>query len=47
MIICYDGDTGAGNDSNIIPLTFHDFVLTSDGSDVTAQFDALGFFRAS
>lgn len=47
LLVCYDNDTGTGTDANIIPLTFHDFVLTSDGSDVTAQFDALGFFRAA
>lgn len=30
-----------------VPLTNHDFVVTSDGSDVTAQINAAGFFRAS
>lgn len=47
LVVCYDGDTTAGTDANIIPLTIHDFVLTPDGSDITAQVAAAGFFRAS
>jgi hypothetical protein len=47
LAICYDNDTGAGTDANIVPLTVHDFAVTTDGSDLTAQFNALGFFRAA
>lgn len=47
LVVCYDGDTAAGTDANIIPLTHHDFSVTTDGSDLTAQFAAAGFFRAS
>jgi hypothetical protein len=47
LIICYDNDTTAGTDANIIPLTMHDFAITPDGSDVTAVIAATGFFRAS
>jgi hypothetical protein len=47
LLVCYDGDTAAGTDANIIPLTAHDFVLTPDGSDITAVIAAAGFFRAS
>lgn len=47
LLICYDNDTTAGTDSNIIPLTQHDFAITPDGSDVTAVIAATGFFRAS
>ena len=47
LILCYDSDTTGGTDANIIPLCSYDFVLTSDGSDVTAQVNAAGFFRAS
>lgn len=47
LVSGYDADTTAGSDSDIIPWTFHDFVLTPDGSDITAQFAAAGFFRAS
>ncbi len=45
LLFCYDGDTGAGTDANIIPLACFDFAITTDGSDVTAQ--AGDFFRAS
>lgn len=41
----YDSDTTGGSDSNIIPVTQHDFAMTPDGSDVTAQIAV--FFRAS
>lgn len=47
LLICYDNDTGAGTDSNIVPLTKHDFAITPDGSDVTAVIAASGFFRAA
>ena len=47
LIICYDDDTGSGTDTNVIPLTSHDFAITTDGSDVTAQVNASGFFRAA
>lgn len=47
LLVCYDNDTGAGTDSNIIPLTAHDFSVTTDGSDLTAQVAAAGFYRAS
>lgn len=47
LLICYDNDTAAGTDANIIPLTLHDFAVTPDGSDITAQIAAAGFFRAT
>lgn len=47
LLICYDSDTTSGTDSSIIPLTAHDFVVTPDGSDITAQIATAGFFRAS
>ena len=46
LLVCYDADTGAGTDSNIVPMTHHDFVITPDGSDVVAQIDSAGFGRA-
>ncbi|WP_433225621.1 hypothetical protein [Actinomadura formosensis] len=46
LIICYKPDT-ASADSAIIPMTHHDFVVTTDGSSITAQVAATGFFRAS
>lgn len=47
LCVAYDNDTGAGTDTNIIPLTYHDFVVTPDGSDVTAQIATAGFYRAA
>jgi len=47
IVICYDNDTTTGTDANIIPLTCHDFVVTPDGSDITAVVPAAGFYRAS
>lgn len=44
-IICWDSNAGA--DADLIPLTHHDFTPTTDGSDLTMQVAALGFFRAS
>lgn len=47
FMVNYDSDTTAGTDANIVPVTLHDFVVTADGSDITAQIAAAGFFRAS
>lgn len=44
--ISYDGD-GTDNDANTLVLTWHDFVVTPNGGDITAQFAAAGWFRAS
>lgn len=48
LLVCYipDGVT-PGADTTVIPLSNHAFVVTPDGSDVTAQIAAAGFFRAS
>lgn len=43
-IIYHDVD---GTDANAIPLVQLDAVFTTDGNDVTLQFDANGFFGAS
>lgn len=47
FVVAYDNDTTAGTDANVVPLTMHDFVVTPDGSDITAQIAAAGFYRAS
>lgn len=47
LAICYDNDTTTGTDANIVPMTWHDFSVTPDGSDITAQIAAAGFYRAS
>ena len=46
IVIYYDPD-GTNTDSQNVPLTQHDFVVTPDGSDITAQIASAGFFRAS
>jgi len=47
LVINYDNDTTTGTDTNIVPMTQHDFAITPDGSDVVAQIATAGFFRAS
>ena len=47
LVTAYDSDTTGGTDANIIPMTQHDFAVTPDGSDITAQIAAAGFFRAA
>lgn len=37
----------SASDAGRVPLTSHDFAVTTDGSDLTAQIAAAGFFRAS
>lgn len=43
----YDSDNTTGTDSNIIPMTVHDFAVTPDGSDITAQIHADGLYKAA
>ena len=45
LLICYDSDTTAGTDSNIIPLTCHDFAVSPNGGNITAQ--VADYYRAS
>ena len=45
LIICYK-PTVASGDAAIVPLTKHDFLVTPDGTDVTAQIAATGFYRS-
>jgi hypothetical protein len=47
LVVCYDNDTTAGADSNLIPLAVLDFPITPDGSDVLWQLNAAGYYRAS
>lgn len=44
LVIFYDE---GGTDATRIPLTAHDFVVTTDASDLTATVSASGFFQAS
>jgi hypothetical protein len=45
IAVCYDSDTTAGTDANIIPLTMFDFVQTPSGGDI--QMTTGAFFRAA
>lgn len=44
LVFCQDA--GAG-DANKIPMSSHDFVVTTDGSDLTAQIATAGLMRAA
>lgn len=46
LLIAYDGDTTGGTDANIVPVSVHDFSVTPDGSDITAQIATAGVWRA-
>lgn len=45
ILICYDPDTGTGTDTTLVPLSWHDFAATPDGTDITAT--VTDFARAS
>ena len=47
LLVCYDGNTGTGDDTNITPLTHHDFSFTTTGADLTAVINTSGFYRSS
>ncbi|MCW2915511.1 MAG: hypothetical protein JWN52_3579 [Actinomycetia bacterium] len=47
LLVCYDPDTTTGTDSSVIPLTFHDFVASTDGNDLVATIATAGFARAA
>lgn len=48
LLVCYDSDNTAGTDTNIVPLTYHDFSVTPNGGDITADFDQTnGFWRST
>lgn len=47
LVIAYDSDTTGGTDANIVPLTQQDFAVTPDGTNITAQINSAGFYRAS
>ena len=46
LLIAYD-PTGSSADTALIPLTFHDFSVTPDGSDIVADVGANGIYQAS
>lgn len=44
IVVCYDPDTTAGDDSNIVPLTLFDFPQTPNGGDI--QVTGGNYYRA-
>lgn len=46
VTIAYDSG-GASSDANTLVLTFHDFAVTPNGGDITAQFASAGWFNAT
>ncbi len=42
-LVCFEN---AGADATMIPLTHHDFAITTSNNDLTIQFAATGFGRA-
>lgn len=47
IVMGYDPDTTAGTDSSIIPMLAWDFVVTPDGTAITAILNANGFYESS
>lgn len=47
LIFCYDSDTTAGTDANLIPIFQYDFAITPDGSEVLAVINTAGLARAA
>lgn len=46
-LLCYDADTTGGSDSDIIPVVFWDFAVTTNGQTLTGNVDAAGFLRSA
>ena len=46
LVVCYKPDT-ASADSAIVPLSFHDITLTTDGTTVNVNIPSGGFARAA
>lgn len=47
LVFCYDSDTTAGTDANLVPIFQYDFAITPDGSEVLAVINAAGLARAA
>ena len=47
LLVCYDSDTTAGTDANIIPVTAHDLAVTPNGTNITITPPSTGFYRAT
>lgn len=46
IVICYAAVASPTN-AQLVPLTLHDFAVTPNGGDITAQIATAGFYRAS
>lgn len=46
LLVCYDSDTTAGTDANVVPWLAFDFVWTPEGTDITWIVPANGFYRS-
>ncbi len=47
LCFAYDSDSTGGADTAITPCSWHDFAVTPNGGDITAQINAAGFYRAT
>jgi len=45
-LVCYDSDTTGGTDANIVPVLNLDYVVTTQGVDLSLNFPA-ELFQAS
>ncbi len=45
LLFCYDPDSTGGADSAIIPITYHDFVVTPNGGNITGTI--ANYFKAA
>lgn len=39
LLVCYDSDNTVGTDTDIVVLSHHDFAVTPNGGDITADYD--------
>lgn len=47
LLVCYDPDVTVGTDADLIVLSHHDFVVTPNGGDITANYDQANGIYAS
>ncbi|MFF5984421.1 hypothetical protein ACFY78_36820 [Streptomyces olindensis] len=47
LVVAYDPDTTSGTDAQLVPLTYHDFAVSPDGTDIVARVHADGLSVAS
>lgn len=46
IVLCYDPDTGAGTDSDIIPIAAYDVTITPDGNALSIVINTSGAYQA-